>query len=82
VELEDLTVDRLRELIQTVLNNPGYHERARYFQKIIAQTHGLEVAADVIERAFERNRVAGAASTWEPRSTDTPGAVEYPSAAS
>jgi hypothetical protein len=25
----------------------------RYFQEVIANTHGLDVAADVIERAFE-----------------------------
>jgi MGT family glycosyltransferase len=52
VELGDLTVERLSELIQRVLTNPAYLERARYFQHVIAQTHGLDVAADLIERAF------------------------------
>lgn len=52
VELGDLTVERLSELIQKVRTNPSYLERARHFQDVIAQTHGLDVAADLIERAF------------------------------
>ena len=52
LELESLTVERLVRLIQEVLTNPTYREKARWFQKVIAQTRGLDVAADVIERAF------------------------------
>jgi zeaxanthin glucosyltransferase len=52
VEVGDLTVERLSELIQKVRTNPSYLERARHFQDVIAQTHGLDVAADLIERAF------------------------------
>jgi UDP:flavonoid glycosyltransferase YjiC (YdhE family) len=52
LELEDLTVQRLQRLIQEVLENSRYREKARWFQKVIAQTRGLDVAADVIERAF------------------------------
>jgi MGT family glycosyltransferase len=52
LEIEDLAVQRVQLLIQEVLENPGYREKARWFQKVIAQTRGLDVAADVIERAF------------------------------
>lgn len=52
IELEDLTVERVQWLIQEVLENPGYREKARWFQKVIARTRGLDMAADVIERAF------------------------------
>ena len=52
IELKDLTKERVQWLIQEVLENPGYREKARWFQNVIAQTRGLDVAADVIERAF------------------------------
>jgi zeaxanthin glucosyltransferase len=52
VDIEDLTVERVRELIEKVLNSPAYGEKARWFQKVIAETRGLDVAAEVIERAF------------------------------
>jgi len=55
VEIGDLTVERLSELMQTVLKDPSYRDRARYFQKVIAETHGLDVAADAVERAFQKN---------------------------
>jgi zeaxanthin glucosyltransferase len=55
VELDSLTVERLSELIQKVLKDPSYLEKARYFQKVIANARGLDVAADVIEQAFEIN---------------------------
>ncbi|WP_213806307.1 glycosyltransferase [Granulicella sp. dw_53] len=51
-EIQDLTADSLSELIQTVLKNPSYADRARYFQRVIAKTRGLDLAADVIETAF------------------------------
>jgi MGT family glycosyltransferase len=50
--IEDLEVERVQRLIQEVLENPKYREKARWFRKVIAQTRGLDVAADVIERAF------------------------------
>jgi len=34
----------------------NYRLRARYFQKTIAQTRRLDVAAYAIERAFENNQ--------------------------
>jgi zeaxanthin glucosyltransferase len=52
VEVEDLTVKRLSELIQRVRRDQRYTDKARYFQKVIARTRGLDLAADVIERAF------------------------------
>jgi zeaxanthin glucosyltransferase len=54
IEIGDLTAVRLSALVRTVLENPSYGDRARYFQKVIARTHGLGVAADVIEQAFSR----------------------------
>jgi len=48
-----VTVERLRELIEQVLNSPRYRARARWFQNAIAQTRGLDLAAEVIERAFK-----------------------------
>src|SRR5271154_7192827 len=62
VEVGDLTVERLSELIQKVRKNPSYRMRARYFQKVIARTQGLDLAADVIERAFKNNRIEQPAS--------------------
>ncbi len=53
LEVENLTVARLSDLIQRVLRDPHYRERASYFQSVIAETRGLEVAADAIERAFK-----------------------------
>jgi MGT family glycosyltransferase len=57
VELEDLTVERLSELIRRVLTNPGYRDRARHFENVIARTRGLDVAAAVIEEAFARDQI-------------------------
>jgi UDP:flavonoid glycosyltransferase YjiC (YdhE family) len=53
IEVDDLNAERLSALIRTVLENPNYRDKAQYFQEVIANTHGLDVAADVIERAFE-----------------------------
>jgi hypothetical protein len=39
--------------IQEVLGNPSYRDTARRFQRTIAQTHGLDRTADVLERAFQ-----------------------------
>ncbi|HZE81555.1 MAG TPA: nucleotide disphospho-sugar-binding domain-containing protein [Candidatus Polarisedimenticolia bacterium] len=54
IELEQLTTHRLRGLIEKVLHDPSYRERARYFQKVISKTRGLDVAADIIEQAFQK----------------------------
>jgi zeaxanthin glucosyltransferase len=52
MEVEHLTVEGLSERIQRVLNNPRYRIRAQHFANVIAKSRGLDLAADVIERAF------------------------------
>lgn len=52
MEVEDLTIEGLSRLVAKVLRDPGYRSRAQYFRRLIAKTHGLDLAADVIERAF------------------------------
>jgi len=52
MEVEDLTVEGLSERIQAVLKDPCYRIRAQHFANVVAQTRGLDLAADVIERAF------------------------------
>jgi NADP-dependent 3-hydroxy acid dehydrogenase YdfG len=47
-----LSARRLSELIVMVLENPNYRDKARWFQKVLGETRGLDVAADIIERAF------------------------------
>lgn len=61
VEVEDLTVERLTELIQRVRMNRSYRDRARHFQQVIAQTRGLDLAADVIEQAFKKSSIVDSA---------------------
>jgi len=61
VEVDDLTAAGLRELIRRVSENPSYRERARYFKEVIAKTRGLDVAADLIERALGANHSADTA---------------------
>jgi zeaxanthin glucosyltransferase len=55
-DVDNLTTELLSQLMQTVLKNPDYKNKARYFQKIIRETRGLDIAADVIEQAFQRNQ--------------------------
>jgi MGT family glycosyltransferase len=57
LEVEDLTVIRLSQLIQQVRRNQSYYDKARYFKKAIAQTHGLDMGAELIERAFGINQM-------------------------
>ena len=54
IEVDELTTDRLRGLIEKVLQDPSYRERANYFQKVISKTRGLDVAADIIDQAFQK----------------------------
>jgi UDP:flavonoid glycosyltransferase YjiC (YdhE family) len=63
LEIEDLTVERLRHLIERVLDNPRYRDKARWFQKVITQKRGLDVAAKVIERGFKRYYKVGVNSS-------------------
>jgi zeaxanthin glucosyltransferase len=53
VDIEDVTVENVRGLIEEVMSSPGYREKARWFQNMIVQTRGLDLAAEVIERAFK-----------------------------
>jgi UDP:flavonoid glycosyltransferase YjiC (YdhE family) len=59
IEVDELTTDRLGGLIQKVLQVPSYRERAEYFQKVISKTRGLDVAADIIEQAFQKHKTEG-----------------------
>lgn len=52
VELDNLTTRRLAEQIAKVRSNPSYRDKALWFQRIIKETRGLDVAADIVERAF------------------------------
>ena len=61
VEIGDLTAERLAQLIQKVGQDPSYRDKARYFQKVIARIQGLDLAADVIERAFKTNQILDSA---------------------
>jgi MGT family glycosyltransferase len=56
VGVEEVTADRLSTLISKVLGDPGYRDKARYFQKVIAKTNGLDKAADALEQAFHKHR--------------------------
>lgn len=55
VEVADLTTEGLQGLIEKVLADPSYREKALSLKKVIAKTRGLDVAADAIERAFGVN---------------------------
>ena len=52
VEIGDLDASRLSQLIRKVTSNPTYRDKARWFQKVLGETRGLEIAADIIERVF------------------------------
>ena len=52
VELGDLSKERLLELIAKVTSNPSYRAKARWFQNVLREKRGLDVAADIIERVF------------------------------
>jgi UDP:flavonoid glycosyltransferase YjiC (YdhE family) len=49
-------------LIEKVLRDPSYRERAEYFQKVISKTRGLDLAADIIEQAFQKHETKVAAA--------------------
>jgi zeaxanthin glucosyltransferase len=52
VPLKKLTVSQLSLLLEQVLNEPTYRDNAHYFQKVIAETNGLSVAADLVEESL------------------------------
>ena len=47
-----MTARRLAELIAKVKGNPNYRDKARWFQKVIGKTRGLDIAAEIVERVF------------------------------
>jgi zeaxanthin glucosyltransferase len=53
VPVASVNKEDLSGAIQEVLGNPSYRDTARRFQRTIARTHGLDRAADVLERAFQ-----------------------------
>jgi zeaxanthin glucosyltransferase len=53
IELGNLTTRRLSELIAKIKENLSYRDKAGWFQKVLTETRGLDVAADIIERVFE-----------------------------
>jgi UDP:flavonoid glycosyltransferase YjiC (YdhE family) len=52
VELGDLSKRRLSELIAKVTSNPSYRDKARWFENVLREKRGLDVAADIIEQVF------------------------------
>jgi zeaxanthin glucosyltransferase len=70
IGVENLTPVGLSGLIEALLSDPAYRERCQYFRRLIAETRGLDVAADVIEQAF-----GIAQSPCFPRSSSSPNAV-------
>jgi zeaxanthin glucosyltransferase len=52
--VDDLSADRLYSLVEKVMAVPSYRENARKFQSLIARSNGLDVAADILERAFSK----------------------------
>ena len=65
VEIGDLTARRLSELIAKVTSKPSYRSKARWFQKVLRKTRGLDVAADIIERVFGAVKEVRAHSVWD-----------------
>jgi zeaxanthin glucosyltransferase len=52
VPLRELTAPGLSTLINEVLTNSEYRQNANKMREAIAKTNGLEVAADLLEQAF------------------------------
>jgi zeaxanthin glucosyltransferase len=52
VEIGNLSARRLSELIRKVKANPNYRDKAHWLKKVLGETSGLDVAADIIERVF------------------------------
>jgi zeaxanthin glucosyltransferase len=61
VEVGALSADRLADLVSRVMSQPRYRKNARRFKRIIADLHGLDVAADTIEDALKTH-------AWTPSS--------------
>jgi UDP:flavonoid glycosyltransferase YjiC (YdhE family) len=70
VPVASMNKEDLSGAIHEVLGNPSYRDTARRFQRTIAQPHGLDRAADVLERAFQLVDESGGGSLGEPLDTD------------
>jgi zeaxanthin glucosyltransferase len=62
VDLDDLSKQRLSELIAKVTSNPSYRNKARWFQNVLREKPGLDVAADIIEGVFGLRTTSAAAA--------------------
>jgi MGT family glycosyltransferase len=67
VDLHGLSADSLLTLIRRVLTNRSYVERAQYFKGVIAKTRGLDIAAAVIEQAFQKAAASREDCAAQPR---------------
>ena len=70
VDLHGLSADSLLTLIRRVLTDRSYVERAQYFKGVIAKTRGLDIAADVIERAFQKAAASREGCAAQPRTVN------------
>jgi zeaxanthin glucosyltransferase len=68
VPVASMNKEDLSGAIQEVLGS--YRDTARRFQRTIAQTHGLDRAADVLERAFQLVDESGVVVWENPLDTD------------
>ena len=62
VDLDDLSKQRLSELIAKVTSNPSYRNKARWFQNVLREKPGLDLAADIIEEVFGLRTTSAAAA--------------------
>jgi zeaxanthin glucosyltransferase len=52
VPIQEMTASRLSALIDEVMSNLEYRQNANNIKQVIAETNGLERAADLLEQAF------------------------------
>jgi zeaxanthin glucosyltransferase len=71
IPVASMNKEDLSGAIQEVLGNPRYRDAARRFQRTIAESHGLDRAADELERAFQSVDQSGETSnSWARRSNN------------
>jgi zeaxanthin glucosyltransferase len=52
IPIQEMTASRLSALIDEVLSDPEYRQNANNMKQVLAETNGLEKAADLLEQAF------------------------------
>lgn len=72
LDIENVTAKSLLQLISKVIENPAYLDKARHFQKVIAETNGLTLAASLVEKAFEKHQ-----QELQPTKTGTTGTLAH-----